>query len=59
MVIVFWVAGWLWKRQGWLRTHQIDVDAGRRELDWDAINDYKAKVAAMPAWRRIIHMLFV
>ncbi|KAK4120921.1 hypothetical protein N657DRAFT_148032 [Parathielavia appendiculata] len=59
VVIVFWIGGFLWKRTGWLRTDQIDVDTGRRELDWDAINEYRAKLAAMPAWRRVLWTLFV
>ncbi len=59
VVIVFWIGGFLWKRTGWLRTDQIDLDTGRRELDWDAINEYRVKLAAMPAWRRIVHTMFV
>lgn len=59
VVLLFWAAGWLWKRKGWLRTSQIDVDSGRRELPWDEINEYKAQLAAMPAWKRIMHTLFI
>lgn len=54
VVILFWVGGFAWKRTGWLRTSQMDVDTGRRELDWDEIHAYRAKIAAMPAWRRAI-----
>ncbi len=59
VVIVFWIGGFLWKRSGWLRTADIDLDTGRRDLDWDSINEYRAKLAAMPAWRRIMHTMFV
>ncbi|KAK4034723.1 amino acid permease/ SLC12A domain-containing protein [Parachaetomium inaequale] len=59
VVIAFWVGGFLWKRTGWLRTDQIDLDTGRRELDWDAINADRARIAAMPAWKRTFHNLFV
>ncbi|KAL1847412.1 Amino-acid permease inda1 [Diaporthe australafricana] len=59
VVIFFWFVGFAWKRRGWLRTRDIDVDAGRRELDWDDINAYRADLAAMPAWRRIIHTVFI
>ncbi|KAL2814258.1 amino acid permease/ SLC12A domain-containing protein [Aspergillus granulosus] len=55
VVLFFWACGYLWKRQGWLRTSQIDVDSGRRELDWDYINAERARVAAMPKWRRILN----
>jgi amino acid transporter len=58
VVIVFWIIGFAWKRTGWLRTHQMDVDTGRRELDWDAMNAYRAKVAAWPTWRRILHKVW-
>jgi amino acid transporter len=57
VVAVFWVAGYFWKKDGWLRIDQIDLDVGLREHDWDEINAYRAKVAAWPAWRRAIHKL--
>lgn len=56
--MVFWLAGFLWKRTGWLRTHQIDVDTGRREVNWEVINKERARVAAMPAWRRMLNLIF-
>ncbi|PSR76033.1 amino acid permease-domain-containing protein [Coniella lustricola] len=59
VVLIFWLGGFVWKRQGWLRTRDIDVDSGRRELDWDEINAYRAEVAAMPAWRRYVHKVFI
>lgn len=58
VVLLFWAAGYAWKREGWLKTSQIDVDTGRREVDWDRINTHKAKVAAYPAWRRVLHACF-
>ncbi|XDG02749.1 hypothetical protein ABKA04_002364 [Annulohypoxylon sp. FPYF3050] len=58
VVILFWVVGYAWKRTGWLRTHQIDVDTGRREVDWDDINEYRAQIAAQPALGRVFHALF-
>jgi amino acid transporter len=42
-----------------LRTDDIDVDTGRRELDWDEINAYRATLAAMPAWKRALHTFFI
>ncbi len=59
VVLLFWAIGFLWKRKGWLRSDQIDLDTGRRELPWDDINAYRAKLAAMPAWKRIFHILFI
>ncbi|PVH97162.1 amino-acid permease inda1 [Periconia macrospinosa] len=58
VVILFWLIGFFWKRAGWLRTAQMDVDTGRRELDWDYINAERARVSAMPTWRRLVHKAF-
>ena len=58
VVALFWIIGYLWKRTGWLKLSQIDVDTGRRQLDLQLIADYRAHVAAMPKWRRIMHHLF-
>lgn len=33
VVLVFWAGGYIWKRKGWLRTAQMDVDTGRRFVD--------------------------
>ncbi|OAQ97236.1 hypothetical protein LLEC1_04242 [Akanthomyces lecanii] len=58
VVLFFWACGFLWKRTGWLSIANMDVDTGRRELDWEEINAYRAKIAAYPAWRRLIHATF-
>ncbi|KAI0099157.1 amino acid permease/ SLC12A domain-containing protein [Nemania sp. FL0031] len=58
VVLAFWAAGFAWKRQGWLRTSEMDVDSGRREHNWDEINAYRQHLATMPAWRRIFNTLF-
>ncbi|CAL3970571.1 unnamed protein product, partial [Diplocarpon coronariae] len=58
VVLLFWAVGYLWKRQGWLRTSQIDVDTGRREHNWEVIHAHRAKMAALPRWRRIWDAVF-
>ncbi|KAF9692358.1 hypothetical protein EKO04_009354 [Ascochyta lentis] len=58
VVATFWVGGYFWKRAGWLRTAQMDVDTGRRELDWDLINREREEMKSWPAWKRIIHRIF-
>ncbi|RDW76027.1 hypothetical protein BP5796_06848 [Coleophoma crateriformis] len=58
VVLFFWICGYMWKRAGWLRTSQIDVDSGRRVVDWNRINATKAEIAAYPLWKRIIYFLF-
>lgn len=57
VILFFWAIGYLWKREGWLKLSQIDIDTGLREHDWDVINAYREKVAAMPAWKRIPYKL--
>ncbi|KAH8890348.1 amino-acid permease inda1 [Thozetella sp. PMI_491] len=59
IVLAFWAIGYAWKRTGWLKIEQIDVDLDRRELPWDEINEYRAQLAAMPAWKRLFHTIFV
>ncbi|KAI0484570.1 amino-acid permease inda1 [Xylariaceae sp. FL0804] len=58
VVLAFWAGGYLWKRQGWLKISQIDVDSGRRELDMDEINAFRAERAKWPAWKKAFHTLF-
>ncbi|OAL19981.1 hypothetical protein AYO20_11572 [Fonsecaea nubica] len=58
VVLFFWVCGYLWKRQGFLRVDQIDLDTGRREHDWETINAYRAKVATWPWWRKALSAIF-
>jgi len=59
VVLLFWAIGFLWKRQGWLSLANIDVDTGRRELPWDEINEERARIAAMPAYKRWFHLVFI
>lgn len=58
VVLLFWAIGYLWKREGFLKLDQIDLDTGRREHDWDAINAYRAKRATWPAWRKAFDAVF-
>ncbi|CAH0020475.1 unnamed protein product, partial [Clonostachys rhizophaga] len=58
VVLVFWLIGFLWKRTGWLKVSQIDVDTDRRELDWEFINAERAQVAALPKWRQFVAKIF-
>ncbi|KAM3421363.1 hypothetical protein BST61_g1760 [Cercospora zeina] len=54
VVLVFYIGSYLWKRKSWLSLAEIDVDSGRRELDYEAFEALKAKRAAWPAWRRTL-----
>lgn len=58
IVLLFWAGGWLWKRTRWIKIEEIDIDTGRREHDWEAINAYRAELASFPLWKRLLHTLF-
>jgi amino acid transporter len=58
VVLFFWAIGYLWKRKGFLRLDQIDVDTGRRAHDWDVINAYRAEYAKYPKWKQILTKVF-
>ncbi|CZT02843.1 hypothetical protein WAI453_012117 [Rhynchosporium graminicola] len=58
VVLFFWAIGYVWKREGGIRIDQIDVDTGRRPLDWDAINAYRAEVATWPKWKQTLNKVF-
>ena len=58
VIIFFWIVGYFWKRTGWLKLSQIDVDSNRREHNWEVINAYRAELAARPMWRQILDKIF-
>jgi amino acid transporter len=58
VVLFFWACGYLWKREGFLKLDQIDLDTGAREHDWETINAYRARVKTWPAWRRWLSAIF-
>lgn len=58
VVLLFWAVGYLWKREGFLKLDQIDLDTGRREHDWEAINAYRARRATWPFYRKFFDAIF-
>ncbi|KAF5001484.1 hypothetical protein FDECE_10922 [Fusarium decemcellulare] len=58
IMLFLWATGYLWKRAGWLRVADIDVDTGRREHDWDATHAERARISKLPIWRRLYYILF-
>ena len=58
VVIFFWIIGYAWKRKGFMKVSEIDLDTGRRQHDWETINAWRTKVKTMPMWRRTFHALF-
>jgi len=58
IVLAFWLGGWIWKRTSWISIEKIDIDTGRREHDWDAINAWRAELATFPWYKRLMYTLF-
>lgn len=58
VVLFFWACGYLWKRQGVKKLSQIDLDTGRRPIDWEEIHAQRARYASWPMWRRVLSAIF-
>lgn len=58
VVIAFYVVGWAWKRSTWKKLSEIDVDSGRREIDWVILNKERARYASWPMWRKFLSKFF-
>lgn len=58
VVIIFYIIGFAWKRKSWLKLSEMDVDSGRRELNWEAFEQIKAKKQQLSGWRRVLDRVF-
>jgi amino acid transporter len=58
VVIAFYLIGWAWKRSTWKKLADIDVDSGRREIDWEILKKERARYASWPAWRKVLSKFF-
>ncbi|EGE01440.1 amino-acid permease inda1 [Trichophyton equinum CBS 127.97] len=58
VVILFWLCAHIRKGKGWLKLQDVDVDAGRREIDWEAHNRVMEKRRTASPWMRIVYFLF-
>ncbi|EFE43242.1 hypothetical protein TRV_02056, partial [Trichophyton verrucosum HKI 0517] len=58
VVLFFWLCGWLWKRQGWTKIEDIDIDTGRREIDWEEHNREIDRIKQSSFLKRIAHRFF-
>ncbi len=58
VVLLFWFGAWAWKRGKWQSLDEIDLDTGRREIDWEAHHAAleKRKNASLPM--RVYYFLF-
>lgn len=57
VVILFWVCKYFWKREGWLKLSQIDVDSGRREIDWEEHHRAAEAIRNSNFFVRMVHFL--
>ncbi|OIW27790.1 amino-acid permease inda1 [Coniochaeta ligniaria NRRL 30616] len=58
VVIVFWVVGYVWKRPAFLTVDNIDLDSGRREIDWELHRAMEEKRANANIFMKIVYKLF-
>lgn len=58
VVMAFYVGGFIWKRGKWIKIADIDVDSGRRHLDWDAHEAHKAEMQSWGPMKRFWNKLF-
>jgi amino acid transporter len=58
VVIVFWVVGYVWKRPAFLTIDKIDLDSGRREIDWELHRAMEDKRARANIFMKIVYKLF-
>ncbi|KAK1753800.1 amino-acid permease inda1 [Echria macrotheca] len=58
VVIFFWAAGYIWKRPKFLSVNDIDLDSGRREIDWELHRQMEEKRANASIPMKIVYKLF-
>ncbi len=58
VVLLFYAIGYAWKREGWKKVSQIDVDSGRRQLNFEEYEKLKARKAGWPMWKRVLDYVF-
>jgi amino acid transporter len=58
VVIVFWIVGYIWKRPTFLTIDKIDLDSGRREIDWELHRSIQEKRARANMFMKICYKLF-
>lgn len=58
VVIAFWVIGYVWKRPTFLTIDKIDLDSGRREIDWELHRQMEEKRANAGILMKIVYKLF-
>lgn len=56
IVIAFYIPYKLWYRTPFIKTHEMDLNTGRRDLDIrELIEEERAEQATWPAWKKFYH----
>jgi amino acid transporter len=58
VVILFYIIGYVWKRGRWIPISQIDIDSGRRAIDYEAFEAEKLRTANHGAFRKFMAKMF-
>jgi amino acid transporter len=58
VVVFFWIAGYIWKRPKFLTIDNIDLDSGRRDIDWELHRSIQEKRARANIFMKICYKLF-
>ncbi|PNS15306.1 Cationic amino acid transporter 1 [Sphaceloma murrayae] len=58
VVMLFYFIGWVWKRQSWKSIHELDVDSGRRDFDWEIIHKERARIAAKSKFGQFLNKIW-
>ncbi|KAK8070055.1 amino-acid permease inda1 [Apiospora phragmitis] len=58
VVLFSWAVGYIWKRPKFLSLDDVDLDTGRREIDWEMHRAIEDKKKNAGAFMRVIYFLF-
>ncbi|EWC44307.1 amino-acid permease inda1 [Drechslerella stenobrocha 248] len=56
ITLLFWVVGYFWKGGGLIPLGEIDLDGGRKEVDWEAHHAEMDRRRNAPAWKRVLYI---
>ncbi|KAJ6259592.1 amino-acid permease inda1 [Drechslerella dactyloides] len=56
VTLAFWAIGYFWKGGGLIKPLDVDLDAGLKEVDWEAHRAEQDRRRNAPTWKRILYM---
>ncbi|KAI5303651.1 hypothetical protein KEM56_007326 [Ascosphaera pollenicola] len=57
VILFFYVAARIWKKTGWIKLKDIDINTGRRPVDWDTFNAEQLRRRNAPWYKRIKYFM--